>query len=152
MLTTSTRGRCHVYHGQVTQLAPSAIYRTWFPAMVVLPPDIEPSQPPGHTRIAFPRNVNAQVILYKAKVFATDTGLIVYTQAMLPNPTFESPILLDKTATPGTDYASEQRGHVIHTEAGAVTVTKQNACSTCGLTRLFNHRPVWSLAEKTWGA
>lgn len=111
-------------------MSPSAVYRQWFPAIVVLP---------DGTRFL------------KAKVFATDAGLIIYTQDRLPDPAFSSPILLDKTETPGTDYASEQRGHVIVTEAGTVTVTKLNVCSTCGMHRIRNWRPVWTAFEKAWG-
>jgi hypothetical protein len=111
-------------------MSPTAIYRQWFPAVVVLPDGQR---------------------LQKAKAYATDAGLIVYTQAQLPDPVFTSPILLDKTSKPGTDYASEQRGHVITTEAGKVTVTKMNACSTCGLHRIFNWKPVWALNERAWG-
>jgi hypothetical protein len=109
---------------------PNAVYRTWFPAIVVLP---------NQTR------------LFKAKVFATDAGLFVYSQAALPAPVFASPILLEKTREPGTDYASEQRGHIIATEAGAVTVTKSSACSSCGLHSIKNFRPAWSQVEWTWG-
>lgn len=111
-------------------MSPTGIYRQWFPAIVVLP---------DGTRFN------------KAKVYATDAGLIVYGQAELPDPVFSSPILLDKTPAPGTDYASEQRGHVIVTEAGKVTVTKSTACSTCGMHRLRTWKPVWAFTEKTWG-
>lgn len=111
-------------------MSPAAVYRSWFPAVVVLP---------DGTRYL------------KAKVYATDTGLLVYSQGALPDPVFTSPILLDKTPAPGTDYASEQRGHVITTEAGKITVTKMNACSTCGLRAIANWKPVWAFTEKAWG-
>lgn len=109
---------------------PNAVYRTWFPAIVVLPD---------------------QTRLLKAKAYATDAGLFVFSQGGLPDPVFTSPILLDKTAEPGTDYASEQRGHVIATKAGTVTVTKANGCSTCGLHAIKNFRPEWSRVEWQWG-
>lgn len=111
-------------------MPPTAVYRTWFPAIVVLP---------DGTRHP------------KAKVYATNAGLIVYSQGQLPDPVFSSPILLDKTAEPGTDYASEQRGHVIVTEAGTVTVTKAAGCSTCGMHRIRSWRPAWASTERTWG-
>lgn len=109
---------------------PTHTYRSWFPAIVNLPD--------GRT-------------ILKGKVFATDAGLIVYAQQALPDPVFSSPILLDKTPTPSTDYASEQRGHVIVTEAGRVTVTKSGACSSCGLRALLNWNPAWALVEAKWG-
>ena len=112
---------------------PTATWRTWFPALVRLPD--------GR-------------LLAKSKVYATNAGLYVYVQANAagspPVLAFASPILLDKTATPGTDYASEQRGHVIVTEAGNVTVNKSGACS-CSMRSLKAYAPAWSAAETTWG-
>lgn len=115
-----------------TTLAPTGVYRTWFPAIVRLPGNL------GQ--------------LVKAKAYATDAGLIVYTQQGLPHPIFESPILLDKTAEPGTDYASQQRGHFIVTEAGTVTITRGGGAG-CGCAREIKAwTPPWATMEKTWGA
>lgn len=114
-----------------TTLAPTGVYRTWFPAIVRLPD--------GR-------------MLFKTKVFATDAGLIIYGQRELPHPVFESPMLLDKTNEPGTDYASQQRGHVIVTEAGTVTITRGGGAG-CGCNREIKAwAPPWAMVEKTWGA
>lgn len=108
---------------------PTGVYRQWFPAIVGLPT--------GET-------------LRQVRVFATDNGLYVYAQASLPAPVFQSPILLDKTPEPGTDYASRKRGYTIHTEAGRVSINL--APCACGLTTLKSFRPDWARVEKTWGA
>lgn len=116
----------------MTRPEPSGVWRTWFPALVRLP--------------------DAR-LMYKAKVYATDAGLFIYGTGANGQPTevFHSPILLDKTAEPGTDYASEKRGHVIVTDAGRVTV-QQTAGSSCGCNReLRTYAPTWAGVEKTWG-
>lgn len=125
-------------------LAPEAVWRTWFPAVVRLPD---------------------KTVILKAKVYATGAGLFVYangnpvpvqlspartTAGTSPTLVFHSPILLDKTAVPGTDYASQQRGHVIVTEAGTVTITKSGACS-CGMRALKTFTPAWARTERKWG-
>ena len=83
-------------------------------------------------------------------MYATDAGLLVYTQQVDVQLIFQSPILLDKTAVPGTDYASVQAGHVIVTEAGTVTVTKGGGC-VCGMRSLKSFAPVWAGVERKWG-
>lgn len=123
---------------------PTAVWRSWFPAIVRLPD---------------------KTVLHRAKVFATDAGLFVYAQTIPPSavgmpmsglahstPTlvYSSPILLDKTAQPGTDYASQQAGHILVTEAGTVTVTKSGACS-CGMRALKSFAPPWATTERKWG-
>lgn len=113
-------------------LTPTGVYRTWFPAVVQLP--------------------DGRRIL-KAKVYATDVGLLVYGLGPGPSPVavFESPMLLDKTGVPGTDYASEQRGHTIVTEAGTVSVVRGGSCP-CAMRALKTWSPPWAAIEKTWGA
>lgn len=123
---------------------PTSVWRTWFPAIVRLPD---------------------RTTLTRAKAYATDTGLFVYAQAIPPTSVgmpmaglahsspalvFSSPILLDKTREPGTDYASQQAGHILVTEAGTVTVTKSGACS-CGMRSLKSFAPAWAVAERKWG-
>lgn len=119
--------------GSMTTLEPTAVWRTWFPALVRLP--------------------DGRVI-QKCKVFATNGGLHVYASSASGGPpvsVYASAILLDKTSVPGTDYASEKRGHVIVTEAGNVTVLRTGG-SSCGCTReLRALTPDWARAEKTWG-
>lgn len=110
--------------------APTATWRTWFPAQVRLPDGRH---------------------LMRTKVYATNGGLLVYTLAPGgPALAFSSPILLDKTAEPGTDYASEQRGHQIVTVAGKVTVSRSGACS-CSMRSLRAFSPVWAGIEAKWG-
>jgi hypothetical protein len=109
---------------------PTYTYRAWYPAIVDLPDRKK---------------------LMKAKVYATDAGLFVYTQADLPTPVFSSPILLDKTPVPGTDYASDKRGHVIATEAGTVVVTSTGGCGGCGSYRIQRWQPAWAAVERQWG-
>lgn len=112
------------------ETTPATVWRTWFPATVRLPG-------------------GAPVL--KAKVFATDAGLMVYAQRPAgPELVFQSLILLDKTAEPGTDHTSQQRGHVIATEAGVVTVSRSGACS-CGMRGLKAFAPAWAGVERKWG-
>lgn len=117
----------------MTTTEPTAVWRTWFPALVRLPD--------GR-------------VLQKTKVFATNGGLHVYASSPTGGPpvvAFWSPILLDKTQPPGTDYASEKRGHVIVTEAGSVSVLRTGGAS-CGCTRaLRTLTPTWAAIERTWG-
>lgn len=107
---------------------PTAVWRTWFPAVVRLPTGVP---------------------VLKAKVFATNTGLWVYTQRNGPELVFHSPILLDKTTEPATSYVAQQAGHIIVTEAGTVTVNKGGGCG-CGMRGLkafqFANAP-----ERKWG-
>jgi hypothetical protein len=112
----------------VNMTTPTAVYRGWFPSIVRLPS--------GHT-------------LRPVRVYATDAGLFVYSQANLPEPIFHSPILLDKTPEPGTDYASRKRGWTIATEAGPISIN-QASCA-CGLSTLKTFRPPWAGIEKAWG-
>lgn len=109
---------------------PTAVWRSWFPAIVRLP---------------------GKAPMTRAKVFATDAGLFVYAQQTEVQLIFRSPILLDKTPVPGTDYASVQAGHVIETEAGTVTVTKGGGCA-CGMRALKSFAPSWTRTERKWGA
>lgn len=107
---------------------PTAVYRSWFPVIVRLPS--------GQT-------------LRAVRAYATDAGLFVYSQPNLPEPIFQSPMLLDKTPEPGTDYASRKRGWTIATEAGPISIN-QAPCA-CGLTALKTFRPAWAGIEKAWG-
>lgn len=117
----------------MTTTEPTAVWRTWFPALVRFPD--------GR-------------VLQKSKVFATNGGLYVYAASSTGGPpvaAFFSPILLDKTPVPGTDYASERRGHMIVTEAGTVSVLRTGGAS-CGCNReLRALTPTWAVTERTWG-
>lgn len=108
---------------------PTATWRTWFPFNVNIP-----GRPP----------------LFKARVYATDAGLIVYTQDALPDPVYQSRILLDKTPQPHHGYAHERRGLIIETEDGKVVLTR--ASCACGANAIKTFVPgVWAAIEKPWG-
>jgi hypothetical protein len=106
----------------------TVIWRTWFPAVVRLP---------------------GGVPLLRAKVFATSDGLRVFAQRNGAELVFQSPILLDKTVEPGTDYVSLRRGHSIVTEAGTVSIAKGGGCA-CGM-RDLKSLQIPGATERKWG-
>lgn len=102
------------------------IYAQWFPASVLLPD---------------------KSVLYRARVYATDEGLKVFTRKPVDGvtPAWESGI--DFEATPKPDMNVRNNGLDFTTEAGLAVVTPTGGCKCGGMSRWV---PAWATNSSPW--
>jgi hypothetical protein len=112
---------------------PTSVKRVWWPAAVRLPGERKPR--------------------YNQKVYATDTGLYIYEQAVHPanaRLVYFAPIDFDKTPEPPTNYSALRAGIQIHVTSGdVVSLNPQGGCG-CQYKRLKRWRPDWAGTETAW--
>jgi hypothetical protein len=115
-----------------TEVEPSLVYFTWFPATVLFPRE---------------EGQRVQRMAHTARVYATDAGLYVYSSANgRIQLDFSSPIDYSQTVKPVNGLPGY--AHDVHTEAGLVVVTKTGGCG-CG-NPAKGYRPSYAHQVAAW--
>lgn len=122
---------------------PTGVTGSWFPALVVLPGQ-------------------RHDIGSKARVYATPQGLYVYNrvpedqaQVEKVTPLWYAPIAYAKTKQPPANYSAlADRGFLIETDKGAVSITVPKGCPVCGVRAMSVWQPTWAhtLVAGDWKA
>lgn len=120
---------------------PSAVYLSWFPAIVSVPV-IRDGVPGRHQ-------------YNNAKVFTTPEGVYVYDRVPLeprqdgtPEPQWFAPVNYGKTPEPPTGIKA-RNGITLVTDQGAVVITPLGGCG-CGMRKLRDWAPSWASVIQVW--